>query len=524
VRVLRATLIAAALLTIPSPVAAQTDREVFVVMTEDLALPAALDHPVIGRVARAGGIGLLAGDRLRDPEDLDPGAVGNIQLMELASALSASRDHEVLVIVAGSVRKEPDWLALATGPPDQILEGAGPPGGLTSGTTGHDGIVAGADVTPTIVDFLGQASPDDLSGSLIEVEGAAPVELYERVVDYRRIALPVGLGVLALGIGSLVIGVAVLLIGISWPVVRSTVAVLGLLSVALLVAMVPASVLPSMDPVVVIPGLLLLGVLLLVAALVAGRGDPTRAVTVVAATGLMILVIDGLLEWPSEVTPLLGGGALLGVRFTGLGNSAAGIILAGSVLWAARLSPWAGVGLLTGAALFAGLPFLGADLGGGVTLFAAAGLWYGWRSRSRLDVVALGVAAGAAVLGGLLLVAVHALWPEPSHVARAVESGGLVGTFLERLQSNVRATTEIWPVWLTVLGLPAWLLVAARGWGPFREPVARWPWWRAGVIILAIGGMIGYVVNDTYGMAAIAFVFCSAAMVYPSLRERWTSA
>jgi hypothetical protein len=32
------------------------------------------------------------------------------------------------------------------------------------------------------------------------------------------------------------------------------------------------------------------------------------------------------------------------------------------------------------------------------------------------------------------------------------------------------------------------------------------------------------VVNDTFGMAAIAFVFCSAAMVYPSLRERWTSA
>jgi hypothetical protein len=365
--------------------------------------------------------------------------------------------------------------------------------------------------------------PDDQPGSVVEVEGDAPVELYERAVDYRRVALPVGLSVLALGIGSLVVGLAVLLLGISSQVARATVAVLGLLSVALLVALVPASVLPSMEPAVVIPGLLLLGGLLLAVALFAGRGDPTRAVTVVAATGLVILVIDGILGWPTEVTPLLGGGALLGVRFTGLGNSAAGIVLAGAVLWATRMGPRAGGLLIVGSALFAGLPFLGADLGGGVTMFAVAGLWYGWQSRARLDAAAVAFTAVAAVVGALLLVAAHALWPVTTHVARAVEEGGLISTFLDRLGSNLRETTEIWPVWLTVIGLPLWLLATWRGWGPFRE-VLRRPWWRAGVIVLAIGGMIGYVVNDTYGMAAIAFVFCSAAMVYPSLRERWTSA
>jgi hypothetical protein len=524
VRVARASVLAAALVAIPVPVAAQSIGDVFVVKTEDISFPAALRHPVIGGVARAGGIGLLAGDRLRDPVRLDPGPIGNIQLAELASTLSSGKPDEVLVIVAGSVENEPDWLVLATGPPGEILEEPGRPGGLTSNTTGQDGIVAGVDVTPTILDFLSQSVPDDQLGSVVEVEGDAPVELYERAIDYRRVALPIGLAVLALGIGSLVVGVVVLLLGLSSPVVRTAVAVLGLLSVALLVALIPASVLPSLHTAVVAPALLLLGGLLLVVALVAGRGDATRTVTVVSVAGLLILVVDGILGWPTELTPLLGGGALLGVRFTGLGNAAAGIVLAGSVLWAARLSPWPGVGLLAGAALFAGFPFLGADLGGGVALFGVTGLWYGWRVRGRLDPAAVVFAVGAAVAGALLLVSVHALWPEPSHVARAVESGALVGAFLDRLESNVRATAEIWPVWLTVLGLPAWLLVAARGWGPFREPLARWPWWRAGVIVLAIGGMIGYMVNDTFGMAAIAFVFCSAAMVYPALRERWTSA
>jgi hypothetical protein len=33
--------------------------------------------------------------------------------------------------------------------------------------------------------------------------------------------------------------------------------------------------------------------------------------------------------------------------------------------------------------------------------------------------------------------------------------------------------------------------------------------------------MLGYVLNDTYGMAAVTFVFVSAAMVIPTLR--WTN-
>jgi hypothetical protein len=331
--------------------------------------------------------------------------------------------------------------------------------------------------------------------------------------------------VLAIALGSLVVALLVLLLTPRHGLVRHSVAVLGLFGMALAVALVPASVLPTMHPLVVVPVLLVIGGLLLGVALAAGRRDHTLAVAVVAGIGLALLVVDAALGWPTEVTPLLGGGPLVGVRFYGLGQAAAGIVLAGAALVAARLRPWPGVALLAAAGLFAGLPFLGSDLGGGVTALAMAGLWYGWRVRDRFDGVTVAAGAAGALFGAGVLIGIHAAWPETTHVARAFEGAGsgVVATFVDRLAANVRSTTEIWPLWLTVIGLPVWVAVGFRPFGPFREALARRPAWRAAVIVLGIGGMIGYVLTDTYGTAAMTFAFVSTAMTYPALREQWTN-
>jgi hypothetical protein len=506
-----------------------------VFIVEGLTPDAAMGDAVIGALVRAGGIGVLAspGNPRLDLNRLS-GLAGQGTAVHITRSVAASEASaeirsaveeggasEALVVVVGPAgdRAGADLLIVAEGTPGDLLAGLGRPHGLTSDSTRQAGVVADVDVPTTILEFLGL--PGDPPGSVIRIEGPPPTDLFDRAVDHRRIALPLGLVVLALGIGSLVVGVAILLLGVPSRMARSTVAVLGLFAVALWVALVPASLLPSLEPPVLLPGLLLLGGLLTVAALIGGRADHTMAVVVVAGGGLALLVIDGLLGWPTEVTPLLGGGAVLGVRFFGLGNSASGIVLAGAVLVAARLRPFSGVGLLAGTALFAGLPFLGSDLGGGVTLFTVAGLWYGWRVRGRLDPVTAGIAAAAGLIGATVLLIAHTLWPSTTHVARAVEAGGVVGTFGDRFISNLRATTAIWPVWLTVIGLAVWGVVAGRMGGPFRRMLGGDPRWRVGVVVLAIGGMIGYVMNDTYGMAAVAFAFVSAAMVYPALR--WTS-
>jgi hypothetical protein len=93
--------------------------------------------------------------------------------------------------------------------------------------------------------------------------------------------------------------------------------------------------------------------------------------------------------------------------------------------------------------------------------------------------------------------------------------------FLRRLRLNLEATSAVPAAWLAVLGLPAWMVVVLGRPGRFRAPLERDAAWRHAAVVLAVGGMLGYVLNDTYGMAAVVFVFLSAAMVIPALR--WTS-
>jgi hypothetical protein len=506
-------------------------RRVLVTTVPDLGLLAALRDPAIDQIARAGGFGLLAGDRFDrrflDPVPRYPDPVTGVPIRALLSEVAFERDTDVLVVVVGTQVDAPDWIVLAAGPPGRILSASGPPMGVTSATTRTAGVVADEDVLATIREYLGYRPPGLLGGgSPIRFEGEAPTDLYKRASDYLRVSDPLRVAVLVAAIAALGAGILLLFFPDLGPL-KAAVAVAGLFAVAAMVALVPASVLPSLEPLVLLPVLAVIAGVLFAGALVAGRRDHAAAVAVVAVAGLLLLVIDGVLGWPAEVTPLLGGGALLGVRFFGLGNSGAGILMAGAVFGATWLRPWAGTAVLAGAALFAGLPMLGADLGGGVTLFAVAAIWSAWSLRGRLDRWSIGIAVAAAVVGAGLLVAAHVVWPSPTHVSRAVDAasgpGSLVRTALDRLGENVRTTTEVWPAWLAVLGLPVWLLVAWRRAGSFRPVLDRRPWWRGAVIVLALGGMIGYVVNDTYGMAVAAFAFVSAAMVYPALRERWSS-
>ena len=146
-------------------------------------------------------------------------------------------------------------------------------------------------------------------------------------------------------------------------------------------------------------------------------GGPTSAHTAaatVAGAGAALVVVDAALGWRSLLTPLLGGSALEGSRFYGLGNSYAGLLLSGLVLLCALLPPWLGVGVLLVGALFAGAPWTGADLGGGLTLFAAAGIWWALAVRRRLGLVEGVAVVGAVVVGGVVLVLLHRTVAEPS--------------------------------------------------------------------------------------------------------------
>jgi hypothetical protein len=540
----------AALLGSPASAQAVPERQAVLFLVDGLSYREALSDPVVGALARAGGIGLMtnaedtpdeAERTIRDAlegagasvEDLGRAAAGGVGA-RIEEVLAGADAGEVLAVVAvGWPSEEMEErsgtltpLVLASGVPGDLLEARGVPGGLTSDTTGREGVVSNVDVAPTVLDFLDAPIPAAALGSPIRVQGGAPTALLDRYVQWRRSAAPVGVGVLSFALTALAAAL-VLLLGpwrVSGPVARS-VALWTLLSVAVLVALVPASLLPDLRPAVATVGVAVIGAVLAGAALLAGGGRPTRPVALLAAAGLVVVVLDAALGWPTGATPLLGGSALEGVRFFGLGNTYAGIVVSGAVLSAALLRPWPGVAVLMAGAVFAGLPFLGADLGGAVTLFAVAALWYGLRVRGRLGWREWALVGAAAIAGTAVVVAAHlALPPGATHVSRAVEGSGpvdLLRVLLDRLVLNVRTTNAVPAAWLAVLGLPFWLVLAWRRPGRFRV-LDRDPAWRDAVIALALGGMIGYVLNDTYGLAAVAFVFLSGAMVVPVLW--WTSA
>ncbi len=448
-------------------------------------------------------------------------------------ALEHTTADEVAVLIVATpptekMRERGDTvtpLIMATGAPDDLLQGGGEPGGLTSNTTRRDDIVSNVDVAPTVLDFLDAPIPEEMVGSAIEVTGQPPTELHRRYLEWRSVVTPVGQVALGLTIASLLIGF-ILAIG-RWRIPRrifATLALVGLGSVALLVTFVPASLLPTFAWPVVIAALAGGAIVLTVLAIRLGGDRLGKPVAVVALAGLFLVVIDVSAGWRSGLTPLLGGSALDGERFFGLGNPYAGIVLSGAVLGAALMRPRRGVALLASAAAFAGLPFLGADVGGCITLAVAAALWFSFERWNRLDRRALALGAGAALVAVAAVVLTHRLLPGETHVSRAVGQGGVLGAveiFWQRLELNIRLTSEVPSAWLAVLGLPAWLLVALRPPKRLRPSLEADEPWRRAIVVLALSGMVGYVVNDTFGTASIAFLFLSAAVVYPAVAMRW---
>ena len=409
---------------------------------------------------------------------------------------------------------------------EQSIEMAKPTG-LTSDTTTRDGVVSNIDVAPTVLDFLGIEPPEEMAGSPIEAVAAPPTELHTRYLEWREVVGPVGLLVLGLAIVALLVGLT-LIFGPWQPPRRlvAAVAVVGLGSVSGLVTLVPGSLLPTFAWPVVIATVAGGGAALIAFSLrLAGR-SPVGPVALVSLAGLALVAADVAAGWRTGLTPLLGGSALDGERFFGLGNPYAGIVLGGAVLGASRLRPGMGVALIAGAAAFAGLPFLGADVGGCITLAICAGLWFGLNRWKGFEWKTWAVAAAAGALAMVVLVVTHRLLPPgETHVSRTLSGSdgvfGALGVFWERLRMNIESTAGF--SWLAVLGLPVWLLVALRP--PSRlRPLFEDERWRWGLIVLSIGGILGYVLNDTFGMAGIAFVFACAAVIYPALAIRWKGA
>jgi hypothetical protein len=233
-----------------------------------------------------------------------------------------------------------------------------------------------------------------------------------------------------------------------------------------------------------------------------------------AGIGIAVLAYfaaEAILSWTAALTPFVGGSELDGGRFYGLPNVFIGLLIGASLWIAHRLRTVAGFGLLVGVALFAGLPYLGANLGGGVSLFAAAGLWLAIRERERLGPwKGIGVFAGVTVLGTAMILAAHAISPFETHVTRFEEqAGGLAGVLEEigdRLQVGFDLIARNPFALIPVLGLPIAIAAVLRPPAALRPSLQRSPAWRDAILVTLLAGVVAYIANDS-GPAAAGLAF-----------------
>jgi hypothetical protein len=504
---------------------AEDGRSALVVLVPGASFEDLLSIPDVAALARAGGAGLLVNPELDWFDDpVPPGVVRAVIDPAEAEGLPAlaerhrpigSRDEELLIIVVGAdPRGDPDAIGgvvVASGDPEELFPDDGEQGALTSASTRRTGVVTGADVHSTLVDFVGAA--EDADGEPIEIVGGPPpFELYERYLAQRQMYVPIGTAAAIYAGAAGLAGVACAFARRSVPRTWRRVAGWACLSIPMLATgLLAAGHLHDLTYATAVPMVAIVTVFGTLAFSPLERRDLTLVPAGIGVAVLAFFAVEAILGWSGMLTPLLGGAQLDGGRFHGLPNVAIGLLV-GAALWVAqRVRPLPGALLLCGVGLFAGLPLAGSNLGAAVTAFAAAGTWYAVRERARLGVGrGVAVAVGVSVLGGALVLLAHAISPVATHVTefeREVEGlGGVVERFVDRLRVGFDLIAGSPAALIPVIGLPVALFVALRPPARIRASFERWPAWRDAIVVTLVAGIVAYVANDS-GPAAAGLAF-----------------
>jgi hypothetical protein len=454
--------------------------------------------------------------------------------LDLRMLLSAPRT--LLLVVAPEpsaamdrVGDEVTPLLMADGASQNLLAGDGPTHALMSSTTRQPGLVANVDVAPTVLEFFGLAIPEEMEGQPIEVsDEPAPFELHRRHLEQRRIRLPIQFGQLAFvtlgGVAAIAALVALATGRALSPGVSAALRFLALCGAALMVPLLLGGLLPRLTYGVAVPFVVVSVVGLALLSRSARWSGSTGPLVFLGTVGLSILAVDAAFGWPGARLPLLGGTMFDGVRFYGLPNAFIALLLASALFVASRLDPLRGAFLIGTAGLFAGFPFLGANVGASIALFFAAGLWWVLRTRWRVGPREAAFVIGTVALGlGMVLLANRWLPGMPTHATRFVETqtsiGDVVRVFFDRMQTSLRMLTEVPAGAIPVLGLPVVLwLVSTRPGGIGRGLDAAGGAWRHALITLTVTGIVAFLVEDT-GVAAAGpvFLYAVAGLAYPTL-------
>jgi hypothetical protein len=298
---------------------------------------------------------------------------------------------------------------------------------------------------------------------------------------------------------------------------------LGYVGAAFPLGVLSGGVLPRLSYATAIGWLVVVPVVVAVVATRIRWPGPYPAFGFIGGLGLLLIAADLLTGAHALRLPLEGGVMFDGVRFFGLPNFGISPLLASALFVAAGLSTGWGTAVLVAAGFLAGWPSAGADIGGSITLFAAAGLWFAVRragGKLRPSGAAIAAAVTVAGLGAVLLV--NRFSATPTHATRFVERSGsrfasVFTTIGARLGVGIRLVADDPAVLLPLIGLAVVLVLAMRRPGILRRGLADRRW-RDMIGVLAAAALLSYFVNDTGSTAAApAFLYAIAAILVPTV-------
>jgi hypothetical protein len=522
------------IVAVATPAQAQTtDCRAVAIVLEDASLPDLLKVPELRSLAAAGGAALMNGrgdtlGALREvfpPETPKSGsAFCPVTVMRPEEAGRSARQaipHSatpvlmIVIAVSPSAASAADGDELgsviaAWGDPDKLLTAEGPPRALTSDSTRRPGVVADVDPAATVAEWLDL--PYDAGAPMERTGEPAPLDLYERYLQQRRLAVPAAAASWGL---MLLFGLAgVLALAFRRRASPRTLAIAGALAGSLpwlALGLLLVGHLPSLTVATVVPFL----VVIMVAGVVFTRWvEGHRGIFVAyAACGaviLGILAIEAVLGWPAALTPLAGGGQLDGGRFFGMPNVEIGIVLGSGMFAAHRLRVGIGVLLLTACAVVAGSPWTGSNFGAAITLFAAGGMWLGIRRRRPWWMVALITAAITAIGMAAIAVMHRYLTERATHITAFLEHTNSVTSVLDRLVGRLGIgfdqLTDTPLAAIPVVGTLVLLFLVLRPPAAIARSFEGHDAWRDAVLVILLGSIVAYLANDT-GAAAVGFGF-----------------
>jgi len=412
-------------------------------------------------------------------------------------------------------------------------------GMLNSLSTRTPGIVSNSDFLPTVLKFYGIEAPVEVSGSAmsaVEAEGALEYlrKLDSQLVVTRKVRWPVLITYVAIGLLVLVLAALctpVLREKVGWPRgperLARFLAPLSLVLLATPLSFIAVSAFSYGG--YVFPMIFCCAFSVVVglgAWLIASRRPRLDPVVSICLLTGGVIVVDLVMGGRLLMLPLFGVSTLEGMRFFGLTNTIAGLLIAVSI-WAAaglaggpptsRARRCALMIALPAVALVVGLGVLGANIGGFITATVTVLLFLMVTSKRgltgwRIALVGLITAAGTA-----LIILVDTLFFR-THAGRAIIAGS--GGFLPMIERKVSIQIDEISFFLVPSLMLLFTVVAAALW--IRRPRSLGTELQkndrprsAALFALLFGGLIAVLFNDTgIAMLAAMMVVTTLALAY----------